>query len=122
MEFGSFKLQIDTDFIIRLLMAFCVIISVLSISNVTFAATALNTDGNPLDNALCTVVKIAGGVIARTIAMLAIIAVGIGLFLGKLSWTIALATVIGIAIIFGAAKLITIFSGGQDINTMCGIS
>ena len=44
---------------------------------------------------------------------------GIGLFLGKLNWPVALATAIGVGIIFGAPDLVEWLAPGAT-DTTCG--
>lgn len=65
-------------------------------------------------------VNLSGG-IARGIATIAIFAVGVGLFLGKLNWGIAAATAPGVGIIFSAPKLVA-FLSGSDANSNCPTS
>ena len=64
------------------------------------------TDNNAIENTLCTVVNSLTGGIGRGIATIAIIALAIGLFLGKLSWGLAMATGIGVGMVFGAKTVV----------------
>jgi type IV secretory pathway VirB2 component (pilin) len=65
----------------------------------------------------CTLHKITHrlqGKIGRGIATIAVVFLGIGLFLGKLSWGLAVAIGIGIGGIFGADQIVTWLGGADD--------
>ena len=67
------------------------------------------------DPLACTLDRIQSsltGSIGKGIATIAIVALGIGLFLGKLSWGLAIATSMGVGMIFGAANIVNWLSGG----------
>lgn len=82
-------------------MFFLLFISVVIFSSeVAFAADDI------IGDTLCKLVKNLSGGISRSIATIAIFAVGIGLFMGKLSWGIGAATAAGVSIIFGSEKLV----------------
>lgn len=66
------------------------------------------------DELSCTLQRIVNsltGPMGKAVATIAIIALGIGLFMGKLSWGLAVATAIGIAMIFGAGSIVDWLSG-----------
>lgn len=65
-----------------------------------------------ISTVLCNVVQQLQGGIGKAIATIAIIVLGIGLFLGKFSWPVAVATAIGIGMIFGAAGIVDWVSSG----------
>ncbi len=62
--------------------------------------------GGAIAVAMCAIINAMTGVIGKSIATIGLIALAIGLFLGKLSWGLALATGFGIAMIFGAGTII----------------
>jgi type IV secretory pathway VirB2 component (pilin) len=65
-----------------------------------FAAPSNNT---PMGDVLCDVVGfVIYGNLGRGLATLAIIMVGIGAMLGKVSWGLAITVAVGISVIFGA--------------------
>ena len=78
-----------------------------------------------ISKVLCNVVKQLNGPIGKGIATIAIIVLGIGLFLGKLSWGLAVATAIGIGMIFGAAQIVvwisagTVGTNGSNVSSIC---
>jgi len=90
--------------------AFCIIGLIMMLSNVAWAAEG----DDDISTVLCNVVTQLQGPIGKGIATIAIIVLGIGLFMGKLSWPLALATAIGIGIIFGASNIVGWLSPGND--------
>ena len=74
-------------------------------SNAAAAVSNIN-DGGAIATAMCAIIKAMTGVIGKSIATIGLIALAIGLFMGKLSWGLALATGFGIAMIFGAGTII----------------
>ena len=74
---------------------------------------------------LCKVVNLLTGTIGSAVATIGIVVLGIGLFTGKLSWTTAIATALGIGIVFGAASLVSYLtptSGGGTVTSTCATS
>lgn len=68
-----------------------------------FAAAA----ANPIGDTLCAVVQWFTGTVGAGIATLAVIIIGIGALMGKVSWGMAIIVGLGVAVIFGAYPLIT---------------
>ncbi len=60
----------------------------------------------PWDAAAQKVLDIFTGGLARTLAIIAVIACGIAAIAGKLSWDWAIKIIIGIVLIFGAAAIV----------------
>lgn len=69
---------------------------------------------NQIEETLCAVVAQLSGPVGRAIAAIAIIFLGLSLFLGKISWGIALALAIGIGAVFGAEQLVSLLGGGDE--------
>lgn len=63
--------------------------------------------GNPLGETLCKVVAWFDGPTGQGIATLAIIIIGVGALLGKVSWGMAIIVGLGVAVIFGAGDLVS---------------
>jgi type IV secretory pathway VirB2 component (pilin) len=80
------------------------------------SATAAGT--NPIEQILCNIVAWVTGGVGRAIATIAIVIVGIGALMGKISWGMALIVALGIAIVFGAATLVDVL-GAQNAGTNC---
>ena len=113
MNLSAFQIELNRDLVWRLfLVLFAISIIVVSCD----AAFASNHD--VVGATLCRLVSNLSGGIARGIATIAIFAVGVGLFLGKLNWGIAAATAAGVGIIFSAPKLVA-FLSGSDANSNC---
>lgn len=111
------NLIMNKDFYWRALTVLCISCVIISACDVAFAAAANDVIGNTL----CNLVKNVSGSIAKAIATMAIFAVGIGLFMGKLSWGTAALTAAGVGVIFGAGKLVGWLSGGSA-GTDCSAS
>ncbi|MBK7549936.1 MAG: TrbC/VIRB2 family protein [Rhodoferax sp.] len=60
----------------------------------------------PWDGAAASVLAIFTGGLARTIAIIAVIACGIAAIAGKLSWDWAIKIIVGIVLIFGATSIV----------------
>jgi type IV secretory pathway VirB2 component (pilin) len=67
---------------------------------------------NAIETVLCNVIQSLTGPIGRMVGTIAVVALAIGLFLGKLSWGLAVATGIGVAMLLGAAQVVTWLSKG----------
>lgn len=57
-------------------------------------------------NVLCRVVNWFTGSVGKGIATLAIIIIGVGALMGKVSWGMAIIVGLGVAVIFGAASIV----------------
>ena len=72
--------------------------------------------GNAIENTLCKVVKLFTSTTGKAIATLAVIIVGVGALMGKVSWGLALIVALGIALVFGAASIVDAINGGKTAN------
>lgn len=86
--------------------------------DVSLAESVALSETSGLGGTLCAVVSTLQGPVARGLAAIAIIFLGFSLFLGKISWGIALALAIGIGAVFGAPEIVKVLSG-ENIDT-CG--
>jgi type IV secretory pathway VirB2 component (pilin) len=108
--------KIEQYWIMALTMCFVSII----LFSPDFALAATQTaSNNPLACTLYTIQATLTGALGKGIATIAIVALGIGLFLGKLSWGLAIATSIGVGMIFGADKIVTWLSGSTVASANC---
>ena len=71
-----------------------------------------------LSDVLCNVVGWFNGPVGAGIATLAIIVIGIGALMGKVSWGMAIIVGIGVGVIFGADTIVTAL--GADSNCSSG--
>ncbi len=82
-----------------------------------FATTETTKIGGDNSNAIaiviCNVVKQLTGSIGQALSTVAVIFIGIGLFMGKISWGLALGIAVGIAMLFGAESVVTWISGAK---------
>jgi type IV secretion system protein VirB2 len=87
----------------------------MSVAAPVYSASAQNTnDGTQntqISNIICGAVNQLTGTIGRSIAILIIISLAISLFLGKVSWGMAIAVAVGMGILFGAKDVVNILSG-----------
>jgi len=77
------------------------------------AATA-STDNSKIAEVLCNANKFISGRTGKAIAVLVVISLAIALFLGKVSWGMAIAVAVGMGILFGAPGLVDTIAGGGD--------
>jgi len=99
-------------------LAFLSMSMVALLPDVSLAASVPLSETSGLGGTLCAVVNTLQGPVARGLAAIAIIFLGFSLFLGKISWGIALALAIGIGAVFGAPEIVKVLSG-ENTNT-CG--
>jgi len=76
--------------------------------------------GSSLDNLFCNFLSWIDGPIGKAIATLAIVIVGIGALMGKISWGMAMIVGIGVALVFGAATIVAALGGGSKASQSCG--
>ncbi len=70
--------------------------------------------GDTIGNLLCNVAGWFTGPVGQGIATLAIIVIGIGALMGKVSWGMAIIVGIGVAVIFGAPAIVSELGAGGD--------
>lgn len=110
--------KMDNDMAWRLCVMLCLAVIVTILPDLALATTA-SSDDSPISDTLCTVVKQLSGPVGRGIATVAVVFVGIGLFLGKMSWGLAIAVGIGIAAIFGAEKIVGLLDTTGNASGTC---
>ncbi len=76
-------------------------------------ASSAGDGSTQLEATMCNVISFLTGNIGKSIAALAIIFIGVSLFMGKVSWGLAISTAMGIGAIFGAASLVDVISGSD---------
>ncbi len=70
---------------------------------------------NAIEQVFCNLVSLLNGPTGKAVATVAVIAVGVGALMGKISWGMALIVAIGIALVFGAGTIVDAIS--SDSNT-----
>lgn len=81
------------------------------------AATGHVTDASGdtvIAQVFCNVIKWFTGTTGKGVATIAIIVIGVGALMGKVSWGMAIIVGIGVALIFGAASLVNSIAGNQE--------
>ena len=96
-----------------MLMMFAAVL--ITMPDLAFAdATPSNTD-NPIGTVFCNAVNWFTGTTGKGIATIAIIVIGVGALMGKVSWGMAIIVGIGVALIFGSASMVDAITGtGAD--------
>jgi type IV secretory pathway VirB2 component (pilin) len=105
------------NYLANLFLFFLLVGIILSVPYDVFAAV-----GNKINSAsaggiagtMCKITNSLTGPIGKAIATIAVVVLGIGLFLGKLSWGLAMATAIGIGLIFSASGIVNWLGGGSS--------
>jgi type IV secretory pathway VirB2 component (pilin) len=69
-----------------------------------------------IENTLCDILEILTGTAGKAIAVFALVFLGISLFLGKVSWGLAVSTALGIATIFGAPQLVSVLGADSALD------
>jgi type IV secretory pathway VirB2 component (pilin) len=73
--------------------------------------TGTNNDGSAsIVKVICNVIGIAQGNTGKTISILVVISMAIGLFLGKITWGVAIAVAVGMGVLFGANTMVGFIS------------
>lgn len=81
------------------------------------AATTSTTAGG-LQTMVTNIVSVLTGTFGKGIATIAIMAMGIMAMFGKLEWATAVKVIIGIAVTFGAASIVTWLTGGTAFDSI----
>ena len=88
-----------------------------------YSGYAAAEDGSDaIATVLCKVVQELQGTIGKAIATIGVVVLGVGLFMGKISWPVAAATAVGIGLIFGSANLVQFFGAGMGSTITSGCS
>ena len=95
--------MIDTAW--QLFLVFAVVLGTMMIPMEALAAA------NPIEAVMCNVVAFMTGTTGKAIATIAIIVVGLGALMGKISWGMALIVALGVALVFGAATIVENLGG-----------
>lgn len=69
---------------------------------------------SPLTTTLCSVVDVLTGGLGQAIAAIAIIVIGIGALMGKVSWGMAIIVGLGVAVVFGADEIVNQLGADAD--------
>ena len=109
MNFKKNELTIDNTW--QLFLVMCALVAITTMPDLSYAS-----DG--ISGTLCKVTTLLTGALGKGIATVAVVVLGVGLFLGKLSWGLAIATALGIGMIFSAGKIVN-WLGGSSSTASC---
>ena len=92
----------------RILTMFLVLVALFSFTDVASAAAGNATafNGSALANGLASLVSVLNGPVARSLAVLAVIGMGVMALTGRVEWSRAVVVVLGVGLIFSAGALI----------------
>lgn len=93
----------------RLLTMFLLMVVLFLASDLALAGAATGTttfNGSALANGLSSLVGVLNGPVARSLAVLAVIGMGIMALTGRVEWSRAVVVVLGVGLIFSAGALI----------------
>lgn len=99
--------------------SFLGIITFLILLLISCSATAASTsmdDPTGIITIFCNVIEQITGGIGKVIAILILISMAIGLFLGKITWGVVIAVMVGMGLLFGAPAVVDTIAG-KDNNT-----
>ena len=83
---------------------------VIMLPDMAFAASG----ETPIGNSLCNAVGFFTGKTGKALATIAILIIGIGALMGKVSWGMAIIVGCGVALMFGAAAMVNAISSGNS--------
>ena len=115
LQVKSAQAMIDVCWHLTIVFAVCICVAMLP-----DLASAQAGGTNAIETVFCNVVALLNGTTGKAIATVAVIAVGIGALLGKISWGMALIVAVGVALVFGAATIVDALASGQGAGADCG--
>jgi type IV secretory pathway VirB2 component (pilin) len=110
----QFNTQIRWFMLFFALICFAAIVSPLLVESAYATSTTIG-------NTMCRIVGMLTGQVGKAIATMGIVFLAIGLFVGKISWGVAVSVGIGIGAIFGAPSLVNWLAGSTG-NASCPTS
>ncbi|MES2984450.1 MAG: TrbC/VirB2 family protein [Pseudomonadota bacterium] len=113
------KLTLNKDHMTSLawvMLAVCTMATMVPMDALAATGTTTDGSGTALSAVLCAVVSWFQGPIGAGIATLAIIVIGVGALMGKVSWGMAIIVGLGVGVIFGAPSIVKSLGGA----TACG--
>jgi type IV secretion system protein VirB2 len=88
-----------------------VMLAVAAVMAPDFALANGGADTN-IGSTLCKAVQMITGNTGKGLATIAVVVIGIGALLGKVSWGMAILVGVGVGIIFGAGTIVNAFAAG----------
>ena len=98
-------------------MKFALIVVTMISGSLFIGAEPAMAQPSPMGDVICTVLSFIYGNLGRGLAALAVIILGIGALLGKVSWGLAITVAVGIATIFGSPGIaLALINAASDSN------
>lgn len=88
----------------------------------TSIITAAYASASPMGAVMCQIVYFIFGNLGRGLAVIAVVFVGAGATIGKVSWGMALTTAVGISVIFGSGTIAIYLinaAAGASLTSIC---
>ncbi len=95
------------------------LLTVFALMAVCITSDAAMAQQSPMGNVICGIIGIVYGNLGRGVAVLAVIILGVGAMLGKVSWGLAMTVGIGIGVVFGAVPLTAYLISGNGASSIC---
>ena len=100
-------------------MTFCIMLMAFLTTDAYLAKVALASGGGSADlgkitQVICQAVDALTGTIGKSISVLVVISMALMLFLGKVSWGLAIMVAVGMGILFGARDVVGWLSDGPQ--------
>jgi type IV secretory pathway VirB2 component (pilin) len=96
-----------------------VALSLLAAFGMLAMSDAAMAQQSPMGNVICLIIGIIYGNLGRGIAVLAVIILGVGATIGKVSWGLAMTVGVGIGTIFGAVPLTAYLISANSAMPIC---
>lgn len=116
MHFSVLKRQKD---LIKQYMRYACVMSFIVSGMLFMSAEPAMAQMSPMGNVICMIIGIIYGNLGRGLSVLAVIVVGIGATLGKVSWGLAMTVAVGVGTVFGAVPLVAYLVSGNGGTQIC---
>lgn len=104
--------SIQQKLALRKAFLLCLIVCIVEMLLPNVASAASATDN--ITTTLCVAIKALTGPVGKAIAALIVISLAIALFLGKVTWGVAIAVAVGMGLLFGATGIVDLLSGSSS--------
>ena len=93
-----------------------------TIVNDAVAQDNANADIGGITKIFCNVINQITGSVGKVISVLILISMAIGLFLGKITWGLAIAVMVGMGLLFGAKGLVDVIASGTAADATTAVA
>jgi type IV secretory pathway VirB2 component (pilin) len=118
--FNNFLKNIKALNTVFLLLVFLIAIV---ISDVSFAAlsdgSSTDVDPSGIITIFCNVINQITNGVGKVISILILISMAIALFLGKITWGLAICVMVGMGLLFGASGVVDTIAPGNGTKNIC---